>query len=371
MEPRCLGQQLGDRLQRRRQLRHQDLPRDGGRVRVGRVDLVVQLKQEGLDQGVGAAVVHPVGHPAALAADPPTPDVEDLHGHLERVLGERDHVGVGAVLEDHRVAIHGLAQGPDVIAQPTGPFELEVVAGAAHLGLEPLHVRGAVAGHERAEVLDDVPVGVRVDPPDAGRRALADVAEQARPTDLLVVLEHARAAGPHREHPQQLVHGLPDRPGVRVGAEVAVALALRPAPHHHPRELLGQRDAQPGVRLVVAVLDVEPGVELLDPGELELQRLGLGLHDGPLDLGRTLHHRPGPVVQSARIPEVGIQARPQALGLADVDDPVVRVREAIDPRLLRNRSRSRTVGDAGCHAVSLGGPSDIVVVTRFPSRAAA
>ena len=36
------------------------------------------------------------------APDPAAADVEDLHGHLERVLGQRDHVGVGAVAEAPR-----------------------------------------------------------------------------------------------------------------------------------------------------------------------------------------------------------------------------------------------------------------------------
>ena len=62
--------------------------------------------------------------------------------------------------------------------------------------------------------------------------------------------------------------------GVR--AEVADALALGAAHHLDPRVLLVERDGQVGVALVVAVLDVEPRVELLDPGVLELQRLDLG-----------------------------------------------------------------------------------------------
>jgi hypothetical protein len=41
--------------------------------------------------------------------------------------------------------------------------------------------------------------------PDARRGALVDVAEQARPADLRGALEHAVAARPHREHPQQQV----------------------------------------------------------------------------------------------------------------------------------------------------------------------
>ena len=70
-----------------------------------------------------------------------------------------------------------------------------------------------------------------------------------------------------------------------VGAEVAGAALLGAAPDHHPRELVADRDRQPRVGLVVAVLDVEARVELLDPGVLQLERLDLGLDDRPLDAG--------------------------------------------------------------------------------------
>ena len=75
------------------------------------------------------------------------------------------------------------------------------------------------------------PVLLGVDPTDAGRRALADVAQQARAADLAGALEHPGAAGARREDPQQQVDGLADRPGVGVGPEVADALALGAAHH--------------------------------------------------------------------------------------------------------------------------------------------
>ena len=70
------------------------------------------------------------------------------------------------------------------------------------------------------------PVLGRVDPAHARSRALADVAEQARPADLARPLEDPGRAGTHREDPQQRVDGVPDRPGVRVRPEVADAAAL-------------------------------------------------------------------------------------------------------------------------------------------------
>ena len=117
---------------------------------------------------------------------------------------------------------------------------------------------------------------------------------------------------------------------MRVGPEVAHALALGPAHHLQPRVLLVERDGQARVALVVAVADVEPRVELLDPGVLQLQRLDLGADDGPLDAGRGGHHLLGARVQVREVGEVAFSRWPQALGLADVDDPAARVAEPVD-----------------------------------------
>ena len=156
------------------------------------------------------------------------------------------------------------------------------------------------------------PVLVGRHPVDARGRALADVAEQARSADLRRPLEHPRRARAHREHPQQQVDGLADRPGVAVGPEVLDPLALRPAPDHDPRELLAHGDREPRVGLVVAVLDVEAGVVLLDPGVLQLQRLDLGRHDRPVDPGRAGDHLLGARVQVGEVLEVRRQPRSQA-----------------------------------------------------------
>ena len=112
-----------------------------------------------------------------------------------------------------------------------------------------------------------------------------------------------------------------------------------------------QRDGQRRVALVVAVLDVEARVVLLDPGVLELQRLDLGGDDGPLDGGGRRDHLAGARVQRRQVGEVAVQAAAQALGLADVDDPAGRVAEPVDPRRRRDRPRRRTVRRRVCHAL--------------------
>ncbi len=237
-----------------------------------------------------------------------------------------------------------------------------------------------LAGHEVAEVVDDRPVLLGADLADARGGALADVAEQARPADLRGPLEHPVAARAHGEDAQQDVDGLADRPRVAVRAEVARALALGAAPDHDPRELVADGDREPGVGLVVAVLHVETRVELLDPGVLELERLDLGVDDGPLDPGRGGDHRRRALVQVGDVLEVGGEPRAQVVGLADVDHPVAGVAEPVDARLGRDRARlgpvrqrpaGRARGSGGRHgstlrraADSAHGVSDSVVYCR-------
>ncbi len=93
----------------------------------------VELEQEGLDQLRRAALLDPVGDPAPLAADPAAAHVEDLHRDLERVLGQGDHVGVGAVAEHHGLLLQGAVDGTEVVAQPGGALEVELVGSGVHL----------------------------------------------------------------------------------------------------------------------------------------------------------------------------------------------------------------------------------------------
>ena len=239
------------------------------------------------------------------------------------------------------------------------------VARSTHLALEASDVLVGLTGDERAEVVDDLAVLVGRDPADAGRGALADVAQQAGPADLCAALEHPGRARPHRKDAQQQVDGLPDRPGVRVRPEVAHALLLRSPAHHHARELLVDRDSEPRIGLVVAVLHVEARVVLLDPGVLQLQRLDLGLDDGPLDRASRRHHPRRALVQVREVLEVRREAGAQRLRLADVDDPTGGIAEAVDTRCVGDRPRRgsicRGIGHASTlrvPAVSLVEPSD-------------
>jgi hypothetical protein len=121
--------------------------------------------QKCCDKVAGGQCLGLLHHPAALAAHPPGPDVEHLDRRLQLVLGERDDIGVGAVAEHDRLLLHRPAQRGQVVAQPAArsnssssrrrasPFEAALIRRSA--------------GHEVAEVLDDAPVLLRADPPDA------------------------------------------------------------------------------------------------------------------------------------------------------------------------------------------------------------
>ena len=279
-----------------RQHRDQDLARHRLAPAVAHL-VAVDLLEEVLHQVAGGDVLDLVDHPASLPAHPPAADVEDLDGSLERVLGERDDIGVGAVGEHDRLLLDCALEGPDVVAEPGGPLVVLVGRGDLHLLLQPAQVGTRLPGHEVAEVVDDRPVRRGVDAADAGGGALADVAEQARPADLAGALEDPAGAGARREDAQQQVEGLADRPGVGVGTEVADALPLGAAHHLQPRVLLVEGDGQAGVALVVAVADVEARVELLDPGVFQLQGLDLGGDHRPLDRGGRRDHRLGPRMQ--------------------------------------------------------------------------
>ncbi len=89
--------------------------------------------------------------PAALTPHPATTDVEHLHGRLEIVIGERHHVSVGAVAEHHGLLLQRTFERRDVIPQPGGPFEIQLLGGRVHL---LFHVAGQPVGLACQEVAE-------------------------------------------------------------------------------------------------------------------------------------------------------------------------------------------------------------------------
>ncbi len=311
--------------------------------------LAVQLLERVFHQARRVDGLDLVRDPAALAADASAADVEDLDRGFELVLGDGDQVGVRGVGEDDGALLHGAPQRLRVVAQPGRALVLHVLGRLRHVLLEAPDVRPGAARHEVAEVPGEVPVFLGGDTSDAGRGALADVTEEAGAAGPLGVLEDAGGAGAHGEDPEHQVDGLADRPGVAVRAEVAHALLLGAAHDLDARELLVERDREVGIALVVAVLDVEPRVELLDPGVLQLKCLDLGGDDGPFHGRGRGDHRPGARVEAGQVLEVVGQALAQVLGLPDVDHPAVLVAEFVDPRGVGDLSRLGAVAGGVCH----------------------
>ena len=111
---------------------HEHLARHGV-AGLAAVDLLEQVLDD-VGRGLGVAL----GDPAALATDPAAAHVEELHRHLELVLGEGEHVGVGGVGQhDGRLLEHPLERA-DVVAQPGGPLEVELGGGRLHLPVSRL-----------------------------------------------------------------------------------------------------------------------------------------------------------------------------------------------------------------------------------------
>ena len=285
------------------------------------------------DEFVDRLVVGAVGYPATFAADSSRPHVEDLNRHLERVGGHGEHICVGAVRQHDGVSFGGLAQRIQRVADHRRPLVLLGFGRGPHLPGQ-LALQGAsLARPERTEIVGDLTVLVGGHSSDAGSRTFADVTEQAGTIRGHRIAEDAVAARSHREDPEQQIHRFPNRPRLTERPVVAPALALDAATDEDPGELLAPGDAQPRIRLVVAVLDVEPGVELLDPGVFELQRLNLVSDHRPTDGGGGAQHGLRPEVQARRVGEVGVEAVAQVLRLTDVDDLAVRVAESVNTRI--------------------------------------
>ena len=311
----------------------------------------VELLEERLQELGERAVVGAVGDPAALAADAAVDDVEDLHGHLVPVVGQAHDVDAEAVGEHDGVLFLDLLERGQGVAQDGGALEVEIRGGLVHVALDAPDDAAGLASHEGAEVLGDLAVLLGAHPADARCGALADVAQQAGAPGGPGAVEHALGAGAHGEHAQQEVHGLADGPRLAEGAEVAHTALLRAAADEDPGVLLVHRDGEPGVGLVVAVLHVEPRVELLDPRVLELERLEFVAHHRPFDLVRGAHHRLGAEVQCRGVREVGVQALTQVFCLAHVEDVTERIEEPVHPGVRGDAARAwavaRGIGHAG------------------------
>ncbi|CAH0286944.1 hypothetical protein SRABI128_03794 [Microbacterium sp. Bi128] len=263
-----------------------------------------------------------------------------------------EDVGVRALGQDDGVTFEDLLKRHDVVPEPGRAFVVELSNCRGHLPFQPVDERLGFAAHERAEVLGQGAVVRGGDPADARRGTFVDVAEQAGPAAGFGALQHPGAAAADREHPQQGVHGVPDRAG-GVGAEVPGPLAPVAAQHLDARVLLPHRHGEVRVAFVVPEHHVEAGREFFDPGVFQLQRLEFAAHHGPFDAAGRVDHGIGFGHEPGGVGEIGVQPGTEVLGLADVDDPAVRIAEAVHARIGRNFTRLGSVTRWICHTSSL------------------
>ncbi len=301
--------------------------------------LAVELLEDAVDQPPRGEVLDLVENESVSSDDAAAADVEDLHRRFQVVVGEADDIDVLVAIGNDLLPFDRPAHGTEAVAQPCRLLELEVRRRVTHLLVEALDDRRRVAVEEVAQLLDELTMGDLVDLADARPGALLDVEQQTGPAEALVLLELRRATCADRERAQQLVERLTDGVGVGVRAEVPRPLALAPAHHQRPWELLVDGDGEERIALVVTQADVEARVVLLDQRVLEHQRLDLVAHRGPLDGLGEGDHLPGPRGQRARIGEVVGQALSEARRLADIDDPAGGVLELVRARGLRDRAR--------------------------------
>ncbi len=239
---------------------------------------VVVVEQEAREQLVLALPRRVLEVVRAALLDAPAAHGEQLHVGDVALDGERDGV-VGARPDRHGLALAQVAHGHQPVARARGLLELvrarrprcmRCSRSRSILFVRPS--RNAITSQ------DDRAVVLLRDQPDARCSAAADVVIEAR---------HARApagrralAGPVGE---DLVERLERRAHLlrrRVGPEVAHVAAVPLAREEHARVLVGERDGDVRVRLVVAQPHVERRPVALDQLLLEQQRLArAGDHD--------------------------------------------------------------------------------------------
>ena len=124
---------------------------------------------------------------------------------------------------------------------------------------------------------------------DARSLAALDVVQQARPRQRAHALLDLDRARPEREQAADEVHRLVHAARARVRPEVARPVVGQLARALDAREVVGQRDLDVRVALVVLEPDVEARLVALDQRRFEQQRLADAVDDRVLDVGHAIH----------------------------------------------------------------------------------
>ena len=147
---------------------------------------------------------------------------------------------------------------------------------------------------------------------------------------------HVLACAQWKETPQQL-HALVHRARRRIGAKIARAV-LRDAPRDHDtRILVGERDLEIWIALVILEADVVARTMLLDEVALQDQRLDFRVCEDRLEVGDLRHHR----THLRRLMLAALEVLPHTVlqddRLADIDDAPLRVLHDVDARRIRQQ----------------------------------
>ena len=256
---------------------------------------------------------------------------EELDGRTVAVRRQADHVHGADRAPVGRLPLDEVLHRLQAVAVARRLLEALVGRRLAHAPLELALDRPHVAGEELDHLVDDDAIVLLRDVADAGRQAALDVEVEARDTGVAAGL--GPLAGPVLEDAVQHVERLAHLLRVRVRAEVPDVGAVALAREHDAWVLVGDGDGDVRERLVVAQADVERRPVALDEVLLQVQGLDLGAGDDHLHVG---HARGELADRRARLAarlEVAAHARPQRLGLADVEHVAALVAEEVDARL--------------------------------------
>jgi len=148
-------------------------------------------------------------------AHPPPRTWNTWDGSFEVVLGERDHSA--SVRRRHdRLLLQRPAQRFEVVTQPGGELELELLARSGHPPLDALHHQVGLACHEVAKS-STIARFQSLSRAQHMARCTCRYVRAGRPSDLAGALEHTGRAGPRRKHAQQQIERFANRPRMGVG----------------------------------------------------------------------------------------------------------------------------------------------------------
>ena len=173
---------------------------------------------------------------------------------------------------------------------------------------------------------------------DTGRRASTDVMIQAGARRRFA--RQIVATGADALAAQETFESAADPSHLGVGPEIARPILMQPAGEVDAGKVFGHCDANAGVLLVVAQMQVEAGLMLLDEVGFEDQRLGLGTDHQRLDGNRLARELAGSDRGALCPREIGAHPMAQRLGLAHIQDLALRAPQQIDARFGRKFAHS-------------------------------